>query len=246
MAEHALGGVVRQVAARLTTQLYRELSDRQLLERFLHQHDEGAFAVLVGRHERRVCAALGRVLTDPADIEDAFQATFLVRTLARRGSGGAVERKTESRVSIQADQSAIGDLPDLQRTGRTSWSKPPPWAETGDQILPIGRKRQRTDHASVFASVFVAPEVGQIGRSRQSHEDRSTVIGTETGRSGMGFFDWCAWGDETARSSRGRPTEREYDGGRWGCRRQEGFLWENQRPWRSTLASAPCSATSRT
>jgi RNA polymerase sigma factor (sigma-70 family) len=78
MAEHALGGAVHRVTQRLTTERYRALNDRQLLERFLHQHDEPAFAALVRRHQRSVYAALNRVLSDPDDLEDAFQATFLV------------------------------------------------------------------------------------------------------------------------------------------------------------------------
>src|SRR4051794_5998953 len=84
MAEHALGGMVRRVASRLTAQRYQDLSDRQLLEGFLHEQDEGAFEALVRRHQRRVHAALTRVLSDPADVDDAFQATFLV--LVRKAS----------------------------------------------------------------------------------------------------------------------------------------------------------------
>ncbi len=78
MAETTLAGAVRQVRSRLAAQQHRELDDRQLLERFLQLHDESAFAALVKRHERLVCGALTKVLTDPADVEDAFQATFLV------------------------------------------------------------------------------------------------------------------------------------------------------------------------
>src|SRR5919205_1342269 len=78
MTQQALGGAVRSVRARLAAEQHRDLTDRQLLERFLHQHDESAFTALVKRHERRVCAALAKVLHDPADVEDAFQATFLV------------------------------------------------------------------------------------------------------------------------------------------------------------------------
>jgi RNA polymerase sigma factor (sigma-70 family) len=84
MAKKALGGVVRQVRTRLAAELHRDLTDRQLLERFVQQHDEAAFTALVQRHERRVHAALTRVLKDPADVEDAFQATFLV--LVRKAS----------------------------------------------------------------------------------------------------------------------------------------------------------------
>jgi RNA polymerase sigma factor (sigma-70 family) len=64
------------------------LEDGSLLERFAHlQGDdaETAFAALVTRHGpmvRRVCQ---RVLDDPHDADDAFQATFLV--LARKARG---------------------------------------------------------------------------------------------------------------------------------------------------------------
>jgi RNA polymerase sigma factor (sigma-70 family) len=52
-------------------------SDRRLLERFTADGDEEAFAALVRRHGRAVLAACRHVLADPADVDDAFQATFL-------------------------------------------------------------------------------------------------------------------------------------------------------------------------
>jgi RNA polymerase sigma factor (sigma-70 family) len=70
------------------------LSDAQLLERFVVGHDEGAesaFNVLVERHGPMVLAVCRRVLNDPHDAQDAFQATFLV--LVRKA--GTV-RKRES------------------------------------------------------------------------------------------------------------------------------------------------------
>ncbi|MBP3956892.1 sigma-70 family RNA polymerase sigma factor [Gemmata sp. G18] len=53
-------------------------TDRQLLHRSRSGSDGGAFAELVRRHERAVLAACRQVLSTPADVEDAFQATFLV------------------------------------------------------------------------------------------------------------------------------------------------------------------------
>src|SRR4029077_4544240 len=63
------------------------LSDAQLLERFILRHDEAAeaaFAALVERHGPMVLAVCRRVLNDPHDAQDAFQATFLV--LVRKAS----------------------------------------------------------------------------------------------------------------------------------------------------------------
>jgi RNA polymerase sigma factor (sigma-70 family) len=67
------------------------LSDRQLLERFLHQRSEASFAALVLRHGPMVLSVCRRVLHHAQDAEDAFQATFLI--LARRA--GSI-RKPES------------------------------------------------------------------------------------------------------------------------------------------------------
>ena len=53
-------------------------SDRELLTRYARDKDEAAFEALVRRHGRAVLAACRHVLSDPADVDDAFQATFLV------------------------------------------------------------------------------------------------------------------------------------------------------------------------
>jgi RNA polymerase sigma factor (sigma-70 family) len=57
------------------------LSDRQLLERFVARRDpaaEAAFEVLVVRHGPMVLRICRNSLADPNDVDDAFQATFLV------------------------------------------------------------------------------------------------------------------------------------------------------------------------
>src|SRR6516165_158170 len=68
-----------------------EPGDPQLLGHFLRRGDEGAFAAIVRRHGPMVLAVCRRLLPDPHDAEDAFQATFLV--LVRKASSlGRPER----------------------------------------------------------------------------------------------------------------------------------------------------------
>ena len=59
----------------------RDLSDHQLLERFLtadRGEAEAAFTFLVQRHGPMVLHVCRQVLDDSHDAQDAFQATFLV------------------------------------------------------------------------------------------------------------------------------------------------------------------------
>src|SRR5262245_60525855 len=64
------------------------LGDALLLERWVQLRDEAAFEVLLWRHGPLVLSACKRLLRDPQDIEDTFQATFL--TLLRKA--GAIRR----------------------------------------------------------------------------------------------------------------------------------------------------------
>jgi RNA polymerase sigma factor (sigma-70 family) len=66
---------IRHVAFQLDA---GELTDGQLLERFLSRREETAFAALVRRHGPMVPGVCRRVLRSDHDAEDAFQATFLV------------------------------------------------------------------------------------------------------------------------------------------------------------------------
>lgn len=54
------------------------LSEWQLLDRFARLGDQVAFEVLVSRHGPMVLGVCRRILRDPSDVDDAFQATFLV------------------------------------------------------------------------------------------------------------------------------------------------------------------------
>src|ERR1700682_3298403 len=65
---------IRQLALRGGT----GISDAQLLDSFLTNKDEVAFEALVKRHGSMVLGVCRRILKNPHDAADAFQATFLV------------------------------------------------------------------------------------------------------------------------------------------------------------------------
>jgi RNA polymerase sigma factor (sigma-70 family) len=108
MAKDSLSAVLhhlRRLAA-------ADQDDRALLQRFIRQRDESAFAVLMRRHGelvRRVCRG---VLGHEHDAEDAFQATFLI--LARKARAIRKEASLASwlfgvarRTSLKAKQATI-------------------------------------------------------------------------------------------------------------------------------------------
>lgn len=68
-----------------------DLSDTVLLERYVQQGDQAAFAALVARYGSLVLGVCRRILGANAEVEDAFQAAFVVEAkaalarLAKRG-----------------------------------------------------------------------------------------------------------------------------------------------------------------
>jgi len=84
MANLDRGIVFRELDRLFSEGTLAGLGDRQLLERYLTRRDEAAFEALVNLHGPMVLGLCRRILRDPRDIEDAFQATFLV--LVRKAS----------------------------------------------------------------------------------------------------------------------------------------------------------------
>ncbi len=82
MANVGRGVVLRQLGRLFGEGTLAGLGDGPLLERYLTDRDEDAFAALVDRLGPMVLGLCRRMLRDPVDVEDAFQATFLV--LVRR------------------------------------------------------------------------------------------------------------------------------------------------------------------
>ena len=104
------------------------LSDTELLHRFARrqgEHDETAelaFAALLARHGPMVLRICRGVLGDRHEVEDAFQATFLVlairaRSIRRRGSVASWLHGVALRVAASQRSPRRG-------VGGMSWSKP--------------------------------------------------------------------------------------------------------------------------
>jgi RNA polymerase sigma factor (sigma-70 family) len=98
--------VLRNLRRRIARAGGPAVSDRQLLERFVSFRDEAAFELLVWRHGPMLLGVCRRLLRDPHDAEDAFQATLLV--LARkahsigRGSLGGWLYQVAYRIALRS------------------------------------------------------------------------------------------------------------------------------------------------
>src|SRR5262245_31776685 len=82
MATAQLACVLLQIRTMASASAYEDASDRQLLELFLAQREEGAFVALLKRHGPMVLQVCRRIQGNEHDAEDVFQATFLL--LARK------------------------------------------------------------------------------------------------------------------------------------------------------------------
>jgi DNA-directed RNA polymerase specialized sigma24 family protein len=102
-----LNGVLRYLRRFAAGRGPAAASDGQLLERFNLRQDESAFEALLGRHGPMVLGVCHRLLHRPEDVEDAFQATFLVlacraRAVVKRESVGSWLYGVAYRIALRA------------------------------------------------------------------------------------------------------------------------------------------------
>jgi DNA-directed RNA polymerase specialized sigma24 family protein len=127
MANQCLGTVFCQVRKLIGTGSAHGSSDGDLLERFIHQHDESAFEALVQRHGPMVLGVCRRILHDAHAAEDAFQATFLVlvrkaATISQRDSLGSWLYRVAYHLALRARSSA-----DRCRARSRCWGRSSSW-----------------------------------------------------------------------------------------------------------------------
>ncbi|MCI0464783.1 MAG: sigma-70 family RNA polymerase sigma factor, partial [Gemmataceae bacterium] len=106
-----LSAFIRRLTRGMAAETLGDQSDRQLVERFLSERDEAAFEALVRRHGPMVYRVCWRVLQQDQDVEDAFQATFLMlaqklRTVRKHASLASWLHGVAHRVALKAQAQA--------------------------------------------------------------------------------------------------------------------------------------------
>jgi RNA polymerase sigma factor (sigma-70 family) len=106
MAEHPLGKAIRHILHTLAPP--SSDTDAHLLTRFAQLGDEQAFEILLERHGPMVWRTCRRVVRQAADVEDAFQATFLVLcrkggSIGKRESLGGWLHRVAYRIALKAN-----------------------------------------------------------------------------------------------------------------------------------------------
>jgi RNA polymerase sigma factor (sigma-70 family) len=126
------------------------LTDGQLLDRFVRERDEAAFEVLVWRHGPMVLALGQRLLRNPHDAEDVVQATFLtlVRKAGSIGKGESLSSwlyKVAYRIALRAraraakiiaDSWPVEDVPDADAADEVAWRELRPLLDAAIEHLP--------------------------------------------------------------------------------------------------------------
>ena len=107
MATNRLNALLQHLLRSVAPASPGEVSDAQLLDRFVLQRDEAAFELLLWRHGPMVLGLCQRLLHHEQDVEDAFQATFLVlvrkaRSISKRQALASWLYKVAYRIACRA------------------------------------------------------------------------------------------------------------------------------------------------
>ena len=136
MAKASVRGEFRQLEDLFASGTVAGMTDRELLDRFANGSSpasETAFAALISRHGPMVLGVCRRALTDSHEIDDAFQATFLI-----------LLRKAPSvRVQDSLGRWLYGVSRKVARRARLNASRRPASAGRGFRVLGSSRATTR-------------------------------------------------------------------------------------------------------
>jgi RNA polymerase sigma factor (sigma-70 family) len=132
MASAQFAAVYRQIGRLFRGGSVAGLSEGELLDRFVARRDDDAFEAIVARHGPMVLSVCRALLRDPNDVDDAFQAVFLVlvrkadalrhrerlgnwlygvaQRVARRASSDASRRRARLSTLVEPADPAEADL----------------------------------------------------------------------------------------------------------------------------------------
>jgi zinc protease len=167
------------------------LSDAQLLERFITRGDGAAFQMIVERHGALVLGVCRRVLANTHDVEDAFQATFLVlvkngRSIQDRNVLATWLHGVARRIALRAKVNSLRRRSrELSRAEDTRVD-----SQNADAIDANELRTQIDDELDRLPSRYRTPVV-LCDLEGQSHEDAAAQLG-------------CPVGTVKSRLSRGR------------------------------------------
>ena len=146
--------------------------DCGLLGRFVADRDEAAFAALVARHGPSAWSVCRRVLTNPADAEDAWQATFLI--LARRAAAVRDYRRVGAWIRGVARKVAVKRRTQIalraERESPATFDPPAPERSFSDL------RRVLDEELSVLPADYRAPLV-KCGLEGKTREEAAREIG---------------------------------------------------------------------
>ena len=239
MASENHGAVLRGIERIFNQGSLTGLSEGQLLRQFA-AGDEAAFEALVTRHGPMVLGVCRRLLYDPRDVEDAFQATFLVllrkagalrdaealspwlhgvayrvaariRTRRRPAPGRGIARAPGPRPSSRRMRPGTDRAADVDRRGdRPAAGEVPP---AGGALLPRGPDaRGGGASAAMLGGEPARPARPGAAEAQGPPDPPRPGAGRRTGRAGRGRRGRIRGGPGPARRRDGRHAGPRRDG----------------------------------
>ena len=129
MAVAPLNRMIRQIRGAVALDDTAELTEAELLERYVRERNDAAFETLVRRHGPMVLGVCQRILRDDHAAEDAFQATFLilVRRAAALRSPAAIANwlhgVARHPAAVHSGHGIVSQLGDRGRARKPGWHR---------------------------------------------------------------------------------------------------------------------------